>query len=60
MTHANVPWLNKISATGLAIAAACVAYAGFLEMFGNDTLAAFVGACVGGFILGRMMRRRPA
>ncbi len=56
MTQAPVSWLNRISATGLAVAAACLSYAGFLHMFGNDTLAAFVGACVGGGVLGRLYR----
>jgi len=56
MTYANVPWLNKISATGLAIAVACLAYAGFLHMFENESLSAFVAACAGGFTLGRMWR----
>jgi len=56
MTRATVPWLNKISGTGLAIAMACLGYAGFLHMFDNETLAVFVAACLGGFTLGRMMR----
>lgn len=58
MTHAPVPTLNKIAATGLAVAAACLAYAGFIHMFDNETLAAFVGACAGGFALGALMRRQ--
>jgi len=56
MTRSRVPWLNRIAATGFAVAAACLAYAGFLHMFSNETLAAFVGACAGGFALGRLMR----
>ena len=56
MTRNSVPILNRIAAGGLAVAAACLAYAGFLHMFGQETLAAFVGACAGGFALGRMMR----
>ncbi len=56
MTRNSVPILNRIAATGLAVAAACLAYAGFLHMFGQETLAAFVGACAGGFALGRLMR----
>ncbi|MAP48028.1 MAG: hypothetical protein CMH90_00950 [Oceanicaulis sp.] len=56
MTQAPVSWLNRISATGLAVATACLSYAGFLHMFGNDTLAAFVAACVGGGVLGRLYR----
>ncbi len=49
--------LNRIAATGLAVAMACLAYAGFDYMFSNDTLAAFVGACAGGFVLGRGFRQ---
>lgn len=58
MTRSNVPILNRIAATGLAVAAACLAYAGFFHMFGQETLALFVGACAGGFALGRLMRTR--
>ena len=57
MTRDRVPVLNRIAATGLAVAVACLAYAGFLHMFGQETLAALVGACTGGFALGRLMRR---
>jgi uncharacterized membrane protein YjjB (DUF3815 family) len=57
MTRKPVSTLNRIAATGLAVAAACLAYSGFLHMFGHETLAMFVGACAGGFALGRMMRR---
>ncbi|MFW6413255.1 MAG: hypothetical protein ACOC0V_03890 [Oceanicaulis sp.] len=56
MTHANVPILNRIAATGLAVAAACLSYAGFLHMFGHDFLACLVGAVVGGFALGKLTR----
>ena len=60
MTRKPVPVLNRIAATGLAVACACLAYAGFQYMFANETLAALVGACAGGFILGRGFRRQPA
>lgn len=56
MTYAPVSWLNRISALGLAVAAACLSYAGFLHMFENDTLAALVAAVIGGGILGRVYR----
>ncbi len=59
MTRKPVPALNRIAATGLAVACACLAYAGFDYMFENDTLAAFVGACVGGGVLGRGFRHDP-
>ena len=55
MNPLNVPWLNRIAATGFAVAAT-LAYAGFLQMFGVELLAAFVGACAGGFALGRLWR----
>lgn len=56
MTEISVSLLNKIAATGLAVAVACMAYAGFLYMFDNDLLASLVGAAAGGFTLGRMFR----
>jgi hypothetical protein len=52
--------LNRIAATGLAVASACLAYAGFDYMFANETLAVFVGACAGGFVLGRGFRAEAA
>ena len=57
MTQSKVPVLNRIAATGLAVAAACLTYSGFMHMFDQAFLAALVGAVVGGFALGRMMRR---
>jgi hypothetical protein len=60
MTRKPVPMLNRIAATGLAVSSACLAYAGFDYMFANETLAAFVGACAGGFVLGRGFRAEPA
>ena len=59
MTRKPVPLLNRIAFTGLAVSAACMAYAGFDYMFANETLAAFVGACVGGGVLGRAFRSTP-
>lgn len=59
MKRVSVPWLNRVSAAGFAVAAACLAYAGFVHMFDNALLAALVGACVGGFALGRLMRMDP-
>ena len=56
MTQATVSILNKIAATGLAVAVSCMAYAGFVFMFENTFLAALVGAVVGGFTLGRMYK----
>ncbi|MCC5994750.1 MAG: hypothetical protein JJU18_00065 [Oceanicaulis sp.] len=56
MKRIHVPWLNRLAAAGFAVAAACLAYAGFVHMFDNGLLGALVGACVGGFALGRMMR----
>lgn len=56
MTRTPAPFLNRIAATGLAVSAACLSYAGFLHMFGQDLLACLVGAVVGGFALGRMNR----
>lgn len=60
MIRKSVPLLNRIAATGLAVASACLAYAGFDYMFDNTTLAAFVAACVGGFVLGRGFRSEAA
>ncbi|MGY6629048.1 MAG: hypothetical protein ACXIVL_11060 [Oceanicaulis sp.] len=59
MKQTHVSWLNRAGAAGFAVAAACLAYAGFVHMFDNPLLAALVGACVGGFALGRMMRYGP-
>lgn len=56
MTRSNVPILNRIAATGLAVAVACMGYAGFLHMFDQDLLACLVGAVLGGFTLGRLSR----
>jgi len=56
MTYAPVSWLNRISAIGLAVAATCLSYAGFLHMFDNGTLACFVAAMIGGGVVGRMHR----
>ena len=52
MTYAPVSWLNRISAIGLAVAATCLSYAGFLHMFDNGTLACFVAAVIGGGVFG--------
>jgi uncharacterized membrane protein YjjB (DUF3815 family) len=59
MNRTHVSWLDKLGAAGFAVAAACLAYAGFVHMFENPLLAALVAACVGGFALGRLMRRGP-
>lgn len=59
MNRTHVSWLDRLGAAGFAVAAACLAYAGFVHMFENPLLAAFVAACVGGFALGRLMRRGP-
>jgi hypothetical protein len=60
MRRKPVPILNRIAFTGLAVSAACMAYAGFDYMFANETLSALVGATVGGGVLGRGFRRDTA
>ena len=52
----QIPFLNILAATGLAVSAAILAYAGFDQLFSSPTLAALTGAVVGGGVLGRMMR----
>lgn len=52
-------FLNTVAATGLAVSAAILGYAGFDRLFQSPTLAALTGALIGGFILGRLLRRRP-
>lgn len=56
MQLARVPILNRLAATGLALSAAILAYAGFDQLFANPMLAALTGASIGGFVMGRMLR----
>ena len=56
MHKAQIPFLNTLAATGLAVSAAILAYAGFDQLFASPTLAALTGAAAGGGVLGRMMR----
>ncbi|MFN3834906.1 MAG: hypothetical protein ACK4NO_03285 [Glycocaulis sp.] len=59
MEPQRASFLNTAAATGLAISAAILAYAGFDRLFENPMLAALTGALIGGFIMGRLLRRRP-
>lgn len=56
MQNSQIPFLNTLAATGLAVSAAILAYAGFDQLFASPTLASLTGAAVGGGVLGRMMR----
>ncbi|MGJ3232207.1 MAG: hypothetical protein ACFE0P_10445 [Oceanicaulis sp.] len=60
MTRSNAPFLNRIANTGLAVAVTVMGYAGFMHLFGHDFLACLVGAVLGGFTLGRLMRAERA
>ncbi|MGP1275520.1 MAG: hypothetical protein ACQRW7_08885 [Caulobacterales bacterium] len=60
MQPKRAPLLNMIAATGLAVSVAILSYAGFEALFSSPLLAALTGAVVGGFVLGRMLRNRPA
>lgn len=59
MEPRRAPLLNTIAATGLAVSVAILSYAGFEALFASPTLSALTGAVVGGFVLGRALRRRP-
>ncbi|MCC5982472.1 MAG: hypothetical protein JJU26_12225 [Oceanicaulis sp.] len=59
MEPQRASFLNTAAATGLGLSAAILAYAGFDRLFDNATLAALSGALIGGFIMGRLLLRRP-
>ncbi|MEO1039325.1 MAG: hypothetical protein AAFX09_07240 [Pseudomonadota bacterium] len=56
MKHERAPFLNRVAACGLAVSSCVLTYAGFLELFEDDMIAAFAGAVVGGYVLGAAQR----